>query len=211
MMYYVKLGFVLLLISGIAAGVLAMVNNVTKPAIEKKALEQENQDRMLVLSDANKFVKDSLAVEKKADENVKPNPLKIQKDDGGGFFYYYTALDSVDANTENLVGYVFKAYGKGYSSTVETMVGVKVNQQGEYEVNKIKISSQSETPGLGANCVKDFFIDRFVGRTIATLIVGKDEGQIVSLTGATITSDAVTKSIRAGIEQLKTATGEVQQ
>ncbi len=198
MMYYIKLGFVLLVISGIASGVLAFINGKTEPIIQQNALLEESNARMEVLPGVKEFVLDSLAVEVAVEED----PLKMSSGGGGGQFYYYKGIDEAG----NTVGYVFKAYGKGYSSTVETMVGIKVTEQGEYEVNKIKITYQSETPGLGANCTSENFTGQFAGQTPATLAVDKDGGKVTSITGATITSRAVTNSIRQGIENLKTAT-----
>ncbi len=198
MMYYIKLGFVLLLISGIAAGILAFINGKTEPIIQMNAELEESNARAEVLPDVKDFVLDSLAVEVAAEED----PLKMSSGGGGGQFYYYIGKDEAG----NTIGYVFKAYGKGYSSTVQTMVGVKVNEAGEFVVNKIKITYQSETPGLGANCTSDNFMGQFAGQTPATLAVDKDGGKITSITGATITSRAVTNSIRQGIENLKTAT-----
>ncbi len=198
MMYYIKLGLVLLVISGIASGILAFVNGKTEPIIQKNAELEESSARMEVLPDASQFVLDSLAVEVAVEED----PLKLSAGGAGGMFYYYKAMDAEG----NAVGYVFKAFGKGYSSTVQTMVGVKLNPAGDFEVNKIKITYQSETPGLGANCTSDNFMSQFAGQTPATLAVDKDGGKVTSITGATITSRAVTNSIKLGIEYLKTAT-----
>jgi len=63
--------------------------------------------------------------------------------EANGFVYergYYSA------DTTDLVGYTFKATGRGYSSNVETMVGVDLYGR----ITGIKIISHQETPGMGS-------------------------------------------------------------
>ena len=56
----------------------------------------------------------------------------------------------------------------------------------------------SETSGLGSNAKKDWFREQFVGGS-GTLRVNKDGGDIQALTGATITSRAVTNGVNAAL------------
>ncbi len=76
-------------------------------------------------------------------------------------------------------------------------------------IRKIEIISQKETPGLGAQSVRDepfkgnrWSTRQFIGKTASDLKVDKDGGKIVSITGATITSRAVTNSIREKMNAL---------
>ena len=62
----------------------------------------------------------------------------------GRAFAYFTAYAS--EAREVVRGYTFTAYGKGYSSTIETIVGVDPDGS----ICGIKIVDQKETPGLGA-------------------------------------------------------------
>jgi len=91
-----------------------------------------------------------------------------------------------------LVGYIFKCAKYGYGSTVKTMVGVDTLLM----ITGIKIISQQETPGLGANCSKPKFAEKFKNKNPETIFVDKDGGNIISITGATITTRTVTNSIR---------------
>jgi len=133
----------------------------------------------------------------------------------GHKFEYFTAYDDGE-----LVGYSFKAYGKGYSSTIETIVGV----DSDGTIRGIKITNQRETPGLGAKVlevaslntlwavlsgnardeagVRPWFQVQFDGRTPEELVVVRSQAQegILAITGATISSDAVTNSVRRGHE-----------
>ena len=116
---------------------------------------------------------------------------------------YY--LGYKDKEHKEIVGYAIEAFGKGYSSVIETMVGV--NKDGT--IRKVKILSQKETPGLGARCIEDepfkpqkpkWTTEQFIGKTVDQLKVDKDGGPIVSITGATISSRAITNSIREALQ-----------
>ena len=135
-------------------------------------------------------------------------------------FSYFTAYR--DDSREELLGYSFTAYGKGYSSTVETIVGV--DRSGK--ICSVKITSQKETPGLGSKVeevasqnmlwdvlaghakdesgVKPWFQKQFEGLTSADLRVVRtsDETGIAAITGATISSEAVTVSVKRGLDAL---------
>ncbi|MDY6914943.1 MAG: RnfABCDGE type electron transport complex subunit G [Candidatus Cloacimonadota bacterium] len=195
MKYYFKLGVILLLITAVASGVLAVVNNYTKPLIAQNKQKTEEEARRMVLPKAETFETDSIEIQ---EAKVKPDPLMIQKEsDKSSYFKYYIGKDEAGEVT----GYTFVARKYGYSSNIETMVGVKP----DLKINKIKVINQAETPGLGANCENEDFTKNFIGRTIPKLLVDKDGGDIESLTGATITSRAIINSIKDGLQNLKQA------
>jgi Na+-translocating ferredoxin:NAD+ oxidoreductase subunit G len=174
-----KLGIILFLFCAIGSGVLAFVNKMTKDKIDQNNKMTEEQARAEVLPNV-KFEGPFTA------DAGKPDSL-----------VYYLGNDQ----DGKLVGYTFVAAGKGYSSNVKTMVSVG----SEFQVLKIKVIEQNETPGLGANCMKDNFAPRFNNLNISELSVDKDGGKIKSITGSTITTRAITKSIRNAILVLKKA------
>jgi Na+-translocating ferredoxin:NAD+ oxidoreductase subunit G len=102
-------------------------------------------------------------------------------------------------NEEGIAGYTFIAEGNGYSGVIQTMVGVDKG----FEIELIKIISQTETPGLGANCVRSEFTDQFSGKTYENLALDRDGGQIVTITGATITTRAITNSMTRAIAAVR--------
>ncbi len=65
-------------------------------------------------------------------------------------------------------------------------------------VSGVSIISMSETSGLGANAAKEGFRSQFAGKS-GTLAVNKDGGEIDAITGATITSRAVTRGVNAAL------------
>ena len=194
MNYFVKLGLVLLIITAIASGILAFINSITEPIIIENQKRAQVEARKDVLSKATTFVADSVNVEKKTTVN---NPLKKVTERSGNKFYYFIGTDA----DKNIVGYTFVASQYGYSSEIKTMVGVN----SDFTLNKIKIIYQSETPGLGANCEAVEYSSKYELKAKHELKVDKDGGKIASLTGATITTRAITNSIRECLHNLEKA------
>jgi electron transport complex protein RnfG len=95
-----------------------------------------------------------------------------------------------------VAGYAFIAKGKGYGGEIEILVGVDT----EFEIEKVIILSNTETPGLGTRIAEDFFTDQFTGLGINDIRLSKDGGKIDAITGATISSTAVTDAVRRTLE-----------
>ncbi len=178
-----KLGGILMLITAISATSLAAIYTVTKPRIElKKKQEIENALSIAIPT---------------ADKNVI---LPVTKDEDIIYYRGYTTPDSSE-----LAGFAFVAYGPGYSSTIETMVGV--DESGK--IIGMKVLSQTETPGLGTKVEEvkygesdPWFTTQFLGKNASSLAVDKDGGEINSITGATISSRALTNSVVSGYDEL---------
>lgn len=119
----------------------------------------------------------------------------------GTTYTYYEAT--------NGAGYVFQTSYKGYGGAVVCMTGVDA----EGTVMGVKLTSQNETPGLGAKAAgtDDFgntWRGQFVGRTAAEdIAVAKDGGDIDAIAGATITSRAVTNSVDMALDLYNAVTG----
>ena len=92
-------------------------------------------------------------------------------------------------------GYVVRVAPNGFGGAIDMMVGVDVSGA----VTGVAIVSQSETASLGANCTREDFRAQFTGTT-GTLSVSKDGGEIEALTGATVTSRAVTEGVNTALE-----------
>lgn len=182
-----KLGGILLLVTAIAGGALSMVNSITKPRIDlqKRLALERALTKALPTADKNAIV-------------------LVKEEDQ----IYYKGFAFPD--TTNLVGYAFVAKGKGYSSEIETMVGVDTIGN----IAGTSILLQVETPGLGTKIeeikygeTKPWFQLQFIGKKWEGLAVDKDGGEINSITGATISSRAVTNSIAEGLQKLEERLG----
>jgi len=98
-----------------------------------------------------------------------------------------------------LVGVAFKVISpEGYGGNIEVMVGLLPNGT----IHGVEVLSHLETPGLGAKISMVKFKDRFKKRNLSntTWAVKKDAGDIDGITGATISSRAVIKAVKEGLE-----------
>lgn len=92
-------------------------------------------------------------------------------------------------------GYVVRVAPNGFGGAIDMMVGM--DKAGT--VTGVAIVSQTETASLGANCTREDFRAQFTGKS-GTLSVSKDGGEIEALTGATVTSRAVTDGVNTALE-----------
>ena len=100
-----------------------------------------------------------------------------------------------------IAGYAIKVAPKGYGGPVEIMVGISTDGK----VTGIKILSHTETPGLGANAPQPKFSDQYKDKPTKDKLevvktVPSKENQIQAITGATITSKAVTLGVNDAID-----------
>ncbi|MCD6502499.1 RnfABCDGE type electron transport complex subunit G [bacterium] len=179
----VRPGLILMAYGLIAGLALGLVNSMTAP----KIAAQEEAARMAAI------------------EEVLPDAKLFDPDTAGNIEYLTGYADSAESEP---VGYVITALGNGFSSTIRTVVGI----ESDFSIEAIEIVYQSETPGLGTRCVEvkekgeePWFEKQFDGKKIAQLAVDKDGGSIKAITGATITSRAVTQSVEKAVEKLKEA------
>ena len=156
------------------------------------------------LAGTNLLTKDKIAqaAAKKAEESrlvALPGAESFEEREG-----HYAGLDSAG----EAVGYVFETEGKGYGGTVKVMTGIGVDGN----ITGVIVLSHSETPGLGANAEKESFRAQYQ-QPVANLAGGiqvvkfqaPGEGEIQAMTGATITSTAVTGAVNQAIEQYQNA------
>ena len=100
----------------------------------------------------------------------------------------------------NPVGYILKVKAAGYSSPIEALVGI----DRKFKITGLKIISQNETPGLGSKIAEPGFLDQFIGKVSAKVLLKKDGGSIDGVTAATVSSRAITNAIRKQIDEFKT-------
>lgn len=169
----------------VVTSLLVLTNNATKDKIAELKAANDEAAKKEVLAEADSFIEREVVM----DENTS--------------FRFFEA--------ENGAGYVFTTSYKGYGGPVECMTGISADG----EITGVKLTSQNETPGLGAKAAgtDDFgnsWRGQFVGRTAdGPAQVTKDGGDIDAIAGATITSRAVSNAVSEAIEQYQTVTGGV--
>ena len=168
--FILRLALTLFVITAVVAAALAGVNALTESRIA--AVKAENT--------------------RKAIEAVLPGGgEEIPFSDDTGTVSKVYASDS---------GYAVEVTPAGFGGTIDMMVGI----DREGQVLGIQIISHSETPGLGASAASENgsgieFRNQFAGLS-GTLAVDKDGGEIDALTGATVTSRAVTAGVNAALK-----------
>ncbi len=165
----IRYGFILALICVIAGGLLAAVNALTRSKIAAQLKAEEQASVQEVVPSAAKFAE----VKSDADQEI----------------LYYKAFD----NQGKLIGFVFKASQKGYSSVIETLAGIFLDGK----ISAIKVISQNETPGLGAKVTEDKFTEQFNNKN------SLDLAGVQAITGATISSRAVMDSVMKKAQEIR--------
>lgn len=177
-----KLAITLFLICGIACGALAFTNEITLPIINVMEAENAQAARAEVMAAADDITE-------KVDDDLL---AKINEVCEGKIAEAYVAK----ANGE-VCGYTFQVLENGFGGQITVMVGVDANGT----ITGMKVTKHSETAGLGAKSTDPVWASQFVGHNAdETLKVVKDGGNIDALTGATITSRAVTRAANKALE-----------
>jgi electron transport complex protein RnfG len=163
----IRYGFILSLICTVASGLLVGVNALTKTRIIAQAQAEEGASLKEVMPEAADF-----SAVKKRNETI-----------------YYKAKDK----DGNFIGVAFKVYAEGYSSTIETMVGMLEDGT----ITGVKVLAQNETPGLGTQVTEPGFLQQFSNKKIENL------NEVQAITGATISSEAVMAAVKEKAEKIK--------
>ena len=97
-----------------------------------------------------------------------------------------------------VIAYVVPASGKGYAGKIDMLAAVTTDGK----AMDFKVLKHAETPGLGDKMVQPKFRNQFANKDPKDMEVVKvpTDKNIQALTGATITSRAVTKGIREAVE-----------
>ena len=192
----VKDALVLTLITLIAGVALGLVYEVTKAPIAKAQEEATQKAYKEVFESAEKF-----AELENFDEEAA-NKIIAEKGYTDGTITTCEIVDCVKAQdaSGNLLGYVVTMKSKaGYGGDIVFSMGVT----GDGTLNGYSITSIDETPGLGMKAKEDKFMDQFKNIKAGTLEVSKsasnDSNTIQAISGATITSKAITYAIDAGL------------
>ncbi len=111
-----------------------------------------------------------------------------------------------EAKTEGqLAGWVVKTAGQGYADKIEMLIGLDPMIE---KITGIFVLDQKETPGLGNKIVTDEWRSQFLAKATAqplATVKGKASAgnEIDAITGATISSKAVTDIVNAAVHNLR--------
>lgn len=207
---------ILCVITLVLGAILAGVYTVTKKPIEEAQAKTDNEACGQVISAVSgaSVVEAEAGAAEKANEFLQKHVIdksasegEVEEEDAESYSKYVVVntvkklqKDGTDA------GHVYIADAKkGYGGSISFVLGVCGGV-----VTGIEITNQSETAGLGANCQSDDFKSKFAfdkGLTYPSNdgyamyykpgTTPKDEkGQIEAMSGATVTSRAITNAVK---------------
>lgn len=179
-----KTGIILLIICAVAAFALAMTNEVTKDQIAFQRQLANDAAKAAVLPVATSF------------KDLDESKVAVIKDKYAPVSEVYVGYDDSD----NIVGYVFKSLPVGFGGPVEVVTGISV----EGVVTGMRMGNHQETPGLGARAKEPGFYEQYNGKSadgpIGVAKSNPTDTDIQAITGATISSAAITSGVNASID-----------
>lgn len=162
----------LFVIAAVCTALLAGTNLLTKDKIAEIAVQTEMKAKSAVFESAKSF---------SDEKNVTVNEKE---------YVYYDALDEKG----NVMGYVFSVTVKSYGGDLSAMVGISSETD---KITGVEITAISDTPGLGMKVDSSDFLSQYIDRS-GNIGVNKNEKtdtEIQAVSGATISSKAVTEAV----------------
>ncbi|MBQ2022156.1 MAG: RnfABCDGE type electron transport complex subunit G [Lachnospiraceae bacterium] len=185
--------FAITLVSGLCLG---FVYDITKGPIEQATIDKNNRTYQEVLSAASSFTEVEGSVEKIAELAVSGELA------GFGGVAIESVLEGTDASGA-AVGYVINSLSNdSYGGAVKISVGFDADGT----ITGVGIREINDTPGLGLKAKEPKFKDQYIGKNVDTLVVTKTgasaDNEIDAISGATVTSNAVTNAVNTAFYYL---------
>ena len=189
----IKDALALTLITLVAGVALGGVYEITKDPIARQEAQAKAEAYEQVFTDAAAFEEIEM-------DDTLIQTIRDQLDQEG---YKAQSIEEVmraeDQSGETL-GYAFTVVtSEGYGGDIQFSMGV----QNDGTLNGISILSIGETAGLGMNADTPAFKDQFVGIQVEQLQYTKkgatQDDEINAISGATVTTNAMTNGVNAGL------------
>ncbi len=177
------------------------MNNSTKMII---ALTIVSLIAGFTLSFAYEFFKDRIADNavkalNQSLNEVVPNAISKEEIYSTNEMIIYKVYDKdLNQQDKNLLGYAIVTYASGYQGSIKILVSVNTDFT---KIITFRVLEHSETPGLGGNIINKDFISQYEGLSTEKNIIvlkgpaNKENNEISAISGATISSKAVTKAL----------------
>lgn len=187
---------ILLVITVVAGLVLGLVYQITKDPIAQQEAKAKQEACQEVFQDAASFETMELAAVDAAEWAAA----------GYGQESIDEVMSALDASG-SMLGYVITVTTKeGYGGDIQFSIGVRMDGT----LNGMSILSISETAGLGMRA-EEVLKPQFAGKQVDKFEYTKSgaaaESQIDAISGATITTNAVTNGVNAGLYYFQTELG----
>lgn len=189
----IKDALALTLITLVAGVALGGVYEITKDPIAKQEAQAKAEAYEQVFTDAAAFE------EVKMDDTLIQT-IRDQLDQEGYKAQSIEEIMRAEDESGETLGYAFTVVtSEGYGGDIQFSMGV----QNDGTLNGISILSIGETAGLGMNADTPAFKDQFVGKQVEQLQYTKNgatqDDEINAISGATVTTNAMTNGVNAGL------------
>lgn len=189
----IKDALALTLITLVAGVALGGVYEITKDPIARQEAQAKAEAYEQVFTDAAAFE------EVKMDDTLIQT-IRDQLDQEGYKAQSIEEIMRAEDQSGETLGYAFTVVtSEGYGGDIQFSMGV----QNDGTLNGISILSIGETAGLGMNADTPAFKDQFVGKQVEQLQYTKkgatQDDEINAISGATVTTNAMTNGVNAGL------------
>jgi electron transport complex protein RnfG len=189
--HFIQQSWLLIVASCLFGLLIAVANAALSERIEQNRINKLNRLTRALLPEAENFIALDTEIEI---ESTRGKKEKVQ---------VYKAVSE-----GKCVGWSFNAAGSGFADKIELVVAVDKDFQ---KLAGFDILASNETPGFGDQIKYDYFRDQFKGApaeelklvSIGSANPGEIDSEIVAITGATISSEAVVEIINNSITQIK--------
>lgn len=180
----IRPGLALFLVMVVISIVLGFTDGVTRQPIVEQIEKNQLNAKRVVLPQATKF-----------------ETVEMTETEGSSVRKVEKGLN----DTNELEGYVVSVAPKGYAGEISLMIGFDKSMA----ITKYQMISTKETPGLGSLAFEPKFSEQYVGKNKFPLNVVKvpTQTEIQAITGATITSKAVTRGVNDAAKAIESLGG----
>jgi len=187
--HFIQQSWLLIVASFFFGLLIAVTNAALSPRIEQNKINKRNRLVGVLLPEAKDFVLDT-EIEI---ESIRGKKEKVE---------VYRAMSEAG----ECVGWSFNAAGSGFADKIELVVAVDKDFE---KLAGFDVLLSNETPGFGDQIKYDYYRDQFAGAPVEELKLvtsGKPENidaEIVAISGATVSSEAVVEIINSFLTQIK--------
>jgi electron transport complex protein RnfG len=188
--YFMQQSWLLIVASFCFGLLIAVTNAALSPRIRQNEINKRNHLVSALLPKAKDFVP--------LDEQIEIQPFRGKIEN----IEIYKAV----SETGECVGWSFEAVGSGFADKIKLVVALDKNFE---KIAGIDILASNETPGFGDQIKYDYYRDQFRGAPAGELKLvtvgepGKIDSEIVAISGATISSEAVVEIVSNFVTQVK--------
>jgi len=188
--HFIQQSWLLIVASFFFGLLIAIANAAWSPRIEQNKIDKLNRLTGALLPEAKHFIELDTEIEV---ESARGKKVKVK---------VYKAVSEAD----ECVGWSFNAAGSGFQDKIELVVAVDKDFQ---KLAGFDVLASNETPGFGDQIKLPYYRSQFVGAPAGELELVKTgdakkiDSEIVAITGATVSSEAVVKIINNSITQIK--------